>query len=117
MHELMLVTGSSRRKLQAKPKRKLSFVVAARLLGGILGERLYFGYHKKILSRQTLVGFLKKPVSSESFSVAYYEMLEVIDALPVPFHSKKEKLGAQQENGITVRTSNLRGLLAKMKFA
>ncbi|MFS4460018.1 ChaN family lipoprotein [Bdellovibrio sp. HCB2-146] len=92
MHELMAVTGSSRRKLQAKPKRKLSFVVAARLLGGILGERLYFGYHKKILSRQTVVGFLKKPVSSESFSVAYYEMLEVIEALPVPFHSKKEKL-------------------------
>jgi hypothetical protein len=92
MHELMVITGSARHRLAAKPKRKWSYVVAARLLGDILGERLYSGYRKKIISQVTLLGLLRKPMDHESFSIAYYEIIEIIEALPVPFHSKKEKL-------------------------
>ncbi|MNT91552.1 hypothetical protein D3C72_2326730 [compost metagenome] len=67
-------------------------MTAAEILGGMMGERLYFGYRKKLLSSSTLLSFLKKSLATETFNLVYYEMLEVIEAMPAPFESKKEKL-------------------------
>lgn len=92
MHELMVITGVPGHRLQAKPRKKWSYMIAAQLLGGMLGERLYNGYRKKMVSTTTLRHFLSKPVDSKHFQVAYYDMLEVIESLPTLFHSKKEKL-------------------------
>lgn len=92
MHELMVVTGVVNHKLQAKPRSKWSYLIAAQLLGGMLGERLYSGYRKRLVSTGTIVGFLKKSFESESFKLVYYDILEIIESLPAPFLSKKEKL-------------------------
>jgi len=92
MHELMVITGVSKHRLQAVPRSKWSYMTAAGILGGMMGERLYFGYRKKLLSSSTLLSFLKKSLATESFNLVYYEMLEVIEAMPAPFESKKEKL-------------------------
>jgi hypothetical protein len=67
-------------------------MTAASLLGGMLGERLYGGYQKKLMSARTIVSFLRKPLAAEQFDVVYYEILELIEALPTPFYSKREKL-------------------------
>ncbi|WP_374030161.1 ChaN family lipoprotein [Bdellovibrio bacteriovorus] len=92
MHELMVITGVAKHRLQALPRKKWSYLVAAQLLGGMIGERLYFGYRKKMISPKTILTFLKKTVDNENFNVTYYDILEVIESLPAPFHSKKEKL-------------------------
>ncbi|HWU45044.1 MAG TPA: hypothetical protein VN132_16440, partial [Bdellovibrio sp.] len=92
MHELMVITGVPGHRLQAKPHKKWSYVVAAGLLGGMMGERLYAGYRENLISTKSILTFLKKSLSSENFEMAYYEILEVIESLPTPFHSKKEKL-------------------------
>lgn len=92
MHELMMITGVASHRLQASPKKKWSYLIAAGLLGGMLGERLYGGYRKKMVSPQVLSHFFKKSFDEASFKVAYYDILEVIESLPTPFHSKKEKL-------------------------
>lgn len=92
MHELMVITGVSTHRLQARPRKKWSYMVSAVLLGGMLGERLYGGYRKKMIAPATILSFLKKSVDAESFSVAYYDIVEVIESLPTPFHSKREKL-------------------------
>lgn len=92
MHELMVITGVPGHRLQARPRKKWSYMIAASLLGGMLGERLYAGYRKKMISPTTIQSFLKKSVESSSFNVAYYDILEVIESLPTPFHSKREKL-------------------------
>ncbi|MEK2645598.1 ChaN family lipoprotein [Bdellovibrio sp. BCCA] len=92
MHELMVITGVPQHRLQASPRKKWSYVLAANLLGGMLGERLYGGYRKKMISPATIINFLKKPVDGSGFNVAYYDLLEVIESLPAPFHSKREKL-------------------------
>lgn len=92
MHELMVVTGHSKHRLQTQPRRKWSYVLAARFLGGMMGERLYAGYRNKLVSSENIISFLKKPTSNEHFDVAYFGILEVVEALPTPFHSKKEKL-------------------------
>lgn len=92
MHELMVITGVSRHKMQARPRKKESYLMAASLLGGMIGERLYSGYRKKQISPMTLRKFLSKSVEDESFQIAYYDLMEVVESLPAPFHSKKEKL-------------------------
>ncbi|MEN0059574.1 MAG: ChaN family lipoprotein [Bdellovibrio sp.] len=92
MHELMMITRGRSMALSVKPRKKWSYLLAARLLGGMLGERLYAGYRKKLISPRTLQLFLKRDVNHESFKVAYYDMLEVVESLPAPFLSKKEKL-------------------------
>jgi len=92
MHELMVITGVPQHRLQARPRKKWSYWLAASLLGGMLGERLYGGYRKKLVSPLTIQSFLKKPVDEKSFTVAYYDIVEVIESLPAPFHSKREKL-------------------------
>lgn len=92
MHELMVITGVSNHRLQARPRKKWSYMVSAALLGGMLGERLYGGYRKKMIAPTTILSFLKKSVDAESFGVAYYDIVEVIESLPTPFHSKREKL-------------------------
>ncbi|MGE5085458.1 MAG: ChaN family lipoprotein [Bacillota bacterium] len=92
MHELMVITGVPQHRLLAKPKKKASYRLAASLLGGMMGERLFGGYHKKLVSSQTIVSFIKKPLDNANFEAAYYGILEVVESLPTPFHSKKEKL-------------------------
>lgn len=57
-----------------------------------MGERLYAAYRKNLLSKATLTGFLKKSLMEDNFNIAYYEMMEIIESLPAPFRSKKEKL-------------------------
>lgn len=92
MHELMVITGVARHKMQARPRKKESYLMAASLLGGMIGERLYSGYRKKQISDPTIRKFLSRSVEDESFGVAYYDLMELIESLPAPFHSKKEKL-------------------------
>ncbi|WP_231839121.1 ChaN family lipoprotein [Bdellovibrio bacteriovorus] len=92
MHELMVITGVPGHRLQARPRKKWSYVLAASLLGGMMGERLFGGYQKKLIKAATLATFLKKPLGNPHFDVVYYEALEVIESLPAPFLSKKEKL-------------------------
>ncbi|MEK2688823.1 ChaN family lipoprotein [Bdellovibrio sp. GT3] len=92
MHELMVITGVPGHRLQARPRRKLSYMVAATLLGGMMGERLFNGYQKKLLKVSALASFLQKPMDNKNFEAAYYGILEVVESLPAPFQSKKEKL-------------------------
>ncbi len=92
MQEVMAVSGRTLSRGQFVPKNKWSYVQASALLGGIMGERLYTGYRKKMISPATLQNFLHKDTESDSFRNIYYEMLETIEALPVSFKSKKEKL-------------------------
>lgn len=92
MHELMMITGVVNHQLHAHPRRKWSYFLAANLLGGMLGERLYSGSQKKLVSSATVLSFLNKNVELENFKVAYYDMIEVIESLPASFHSKSEKL-------------------------
>lgn len=95
MHEMMAISGapsSSVSRSTASPKKKSSYIAAAHLLGGLMGERLYNGVRRGLLSRATLRALLAKEVGHPRFPLMYYEALEIIESLPVPFKSKREKL-------------------------
>ncbi|MBK9322562.1 MAG: ChaN family lipoprotein [Bdellovibrionaceae bacterium] len=92
MHELMMVSNRQQTRAVLQPKQKTSYILASRLLGGMMGERLYSAYHKKLLSKATIGNFLRKSMMNDNFNIAYYEMMEIIESLPAPFRSKKEKM-------------------------
>jgi hypothetical protein len=92
MHELILISGSAKHRMQMRPRRKWSYMRAGSLLGGMLGERLFNGYQKKMVSVNTVGNFLKKPLETEHFESIYLEILEVVESLPAAFYSKQEKL-------------------------
>lgn len=92
MRELMVLSGRSGVVTSFKVKNKWSYWRAAIYLGGIMGERLFEGYKKKMISIDTINSFLQKDVGHEKFQASYYEALEVIESLPLSFKSKKEKL-------------------------
>lgn len=92
MTEMMSMASQPHKVADVRPRRKASWVAASHLLGALLGERMYNGYRKGLLSRNTVGAFLRKPIGYEGFSLIYFEALEIIEALPAPFRSKKEKL-------------------------
>ncbi len=92
MHEMMTITRSASSRSLAKTYKKWSYVLAAHLLGGMMGERLYNGYRNKMLSSQSLVSLLSKSLENKNFKMAYFEIVEVVESLPAAFRSKKEKL-------------------------
>lgn len=92
MHELMVVTNRPEARPILQPKRKRSYLLASVLLGGMMGERLYAAYRNGLIAKTTLMNFAGKPLGTENFNVLYYEMMEVIESLPAPFRSKKEKM-------------------------
>jgi hypothetical protein len=92
MSELLYLSGSRRQKDMSRPRRKKSYLEAARILGGILGEKLHHAYRRKLFSKNSLLGLLRKSIDSDQFGNIYWEMIEVIESFPEPFQSKKEKL-------------------------
>lgn len=92
MKEVLFLTGEKSRSIAFRPRRSSSFAEAARLLGGILGERLFTGLRKRILSPALLVKMLKHPVDGPDFHSFYMEFLEIVEGLPEPFLSKADKM-------------------------
>lgn len=92
MLELLYLTEGRRQRELLRPRKSSSYIEAARILGSMLGEKLFNGHRKKLLSQRTLLHLLQKPVESPQFVNIYWEILEVIDSLPEPFKSKKDKL-------------------------
>ncbi len=94
MKELLHVKSPGSRVNFEMPsvKRKSSYYEAARILGGMMGEKLFNGYRQKLISEATMRKILKQSLHSEHFKEFYAEMLELVDALPEPFQSKAERV-------------------------
>ena len=92
MLELMHLSGIRKHQEIPVPRKIRAYQEAAKILGGILGEKMYFGYRQKEISPASLVSLFKKPIDGEHFHQFYWEILETIESLPEPFKSKTEKI-------------------------
>lgn len=92
MLELLYLSGGKKTRELLRPRKNKAYPEAARILGGILGEKLYHAYRRKLLSRNSLISLIKKPIDSVEFSQAYWEIIELIENFPEPFQSKTEKI-------------------------
>jgi hypothetical protein len=92
MLELLHLSQGRKERELSRARTKKAYLEAARILGGIMGEKLYFAYRRKLLSKNSLLSLLKKPLDAEGFANIYWEILEVVENFPEPFQSKTEKL-------------------------
>lgn len=92
MQELLYLSRGSHQKESFRPKKKASYREAASLLGGMLGEKMFSAYRKRLLSKASLVALLSKPLDSKQFRDIYFELIEIIENFPEPFQSKSEKM-------------------------
>lgn len=68
-----LETGKLRRK-KLLTKRRSSYLGAAKVLGHILGDRLFEAYREKKISRELLLRWLKQPLEREDFELFYLHL-------------------------------------------
>jgi hypothetical protein len=80
------------RAVATPPRSRLSYFEAARILGGMMGERLYAGFREGMISPATMQKWIRQSLETEVFDSFYSEILEVVEALPEPFLSKAERL-------------------------
>lgn len=92
MSEMMYLNDKNRLGKLPKPRRKWSYFVSAQLLGSLLGEKLYFGYSEKYLSKNNLMKLIKVNFDQENFDLIYMQMIEILESVPQPFKTKNEKL-------------------------
>jgi uncharacterized iron-regulated protein len=92
MLELLHLSQGRKERELLRPRKKKAYLEAARILGGMMGEKLYYAYRRKLLSRNSLLSLLKKPLDTEGFANIYWEILEVVENFPEPFQSKTEKM-------------------------
>jgi len=65
MSELIFLQEGRRRPLKFKPRRRSSYLEAARILGGMLGERLYLAMRSRKLSISELLSLLRLDVEAK----------------------------------------------------
>jgi uncharacterized iron-regulated protein len=92
MKEVLFLTGQNSKLTPAKPRRTASYREASRLLGGMLGEKLYTGFRKKLLSTDAILRLFRRSVDGPGFEEFYFELLEIVEGLPEAFLSKSEKM-------------------------
>ncbi|MFN3454168.1 MAG: ChaN family lipoprotein [Pseudobdellovibrio sp.] len=72
-------------------KNKKSYYTASQILGGIIGEKVYTAFQKKIFKLPQQNSLLFKDLNSKLFTQSYYESVELIDSWPSSFKSKYDK--------------------------
>lgn len=90
--ELIRLSGGGKSQTTLVPRKRGSYREAARLLGGLLGEKLFSAVKSGRISGRTLKGFLSKNLDEPKFNDIYFEILELVETLPEPFQSKEDLL-------------------------
>ena len=74
MDNLLRLSNLDSKRRPFKAKQQASFFEAARLLGGLFGERLFGAFQSGSISLEQILKYLKKNVDDENF-VSYYKSI------------------------------------------
>ncbi len=98
MSELIQLRQGRRRALQVRPRRTSSYLEAARILGGMMGERLYLAYRSRKLNENELLRWLKRDVTARDFANVYAGIVERLAELaPGEFESGSRLVKTRKE--------------------
>lgn len=95
LSELQFLSQGKYRSLGDNIMRKYSkksFFVSAQIIGGMMGEKIFYAFNKKLFKLPLDKGLLFKNIQAGSFNKIYYESLEMIESWPISFKSKYDKL-------------------------
>lgn len=76
MSEILWVQSKRRRPIKVRPRRTSSYLEASRILGGLMGERLYLAFRSRKLIESEVVSWLRRDVEAKGFSGHYEHILE-----------------------------------------
>jgi hypothetical protein len=79
MSELVFLHQSRRRGIHVRPRRKSSWHEAARILGGMMGERLYLAHRSRKLDLKDIHKLMKLDVTDRDFARHYEDIVRMIE--------------------------------------
>lgn len=71
---------------------KKSFSVSSQIIGGMIGEKIFYAFSKKMIKLPLNKQLIFKNLNSNSFHKVYFESLELVESWPISFKSKYDKL-------------------------
>ncbi len=93
LSELLLFTSGRRRAPRLRPRRSASWLDAARILGGMMGERLYLAYRSRKISKGALLSLLRlDPSAVRQFNGEYESIVRRLGPGTGAPRTRKERL-------------------------
>ncbi|MEK6628769.1 MAG: ChaN family lipoprotein [Bdellovibrionota bacterium] len=95
LSELQFLSQGRYRTINESALRKYSkksFFISAQIIGGIMGEKIFYAFNKKLIKLPLNKSLLFKNLQVSAFSKVYYESLEMIESWPISFNSKYDKM-------------------------
>lgn len=80
MSEMIQIHSKKLRPRRFRPRRKVSYFEAARILGNMMGERLFQAFKKGRLSRVVMVEFFSQDVFAEDFEEFYFKAVNRLES-------------------------------------
>ncbi len=92
MGEVLFLHHMKKRKQSFMPRRKTSYLFAARILGSMMGERLYIALQSNKIKLDEIVDFLKFDPQHADFMEFYSKILRWLEPVHLEMKSRKERL-------------------------
>lgn len=92
MRESLILLGHSKSLQFPRLQNVSHYREAARILGGMLGEKMYVGFRQDRLRMENIQKWLKQSFEADNFESFYYSVIETLETLPESFQSKNERL-------------------------
>ena len=92
LSELIWLKQARRRPSRLRARRKTSYIEAARILGGIMGERLFLALRSRKLNEGDVVDLLKLEVAGPRFQANYEMILRKLGEARAESLDRRERL-------------------------
>ncbi len=92
MTEIIWVQQGRRRTKKILPRHESRFEQASRILGDMMGERLFLAYQSNRVKRSRLMSWLKQPIEQKEFDSFYADLVSELEPVSHRMRSKKERL-------------------------
>lgn len=92
MSEIIWVQQGRRRTTKNLPRHESRFEQASRILGDMMGERLFLAYQSNRVKRSQLMNWLKQPIEHKDFGSFYADLVSELEPVSHRMRSKKERL-------------------------
>lgn len=92
LNELLVSRGLRPRPLNLRPRHKSSWAEAARIVGEMMGEKLYNAYRSRKLNKQDVLRAIQQDPLSPSFDSFFNGMVRLLSAAALQPRSRAERL-------------------------
>lgn len=92
MTEIIWVQQGRRRNKKILPRHESRFEQASRILGDMMGERLFLAYHSNRVKKGQLMEWLKHPIEKKDFDSFYADLVAELEPVSHRMRNKKERL-------------------------